>query len=129
MESVHDFVLVHATLGEQPVITSPPRLHVSQQDDSPIIPRRSGRLAAKSKFQSSKPDVKAHDVLMTKKCGVLVETRMADNIMLVVFRFKNFSRKTTITNLTTYVWSIKYRRKKLIAQFRWKSRDERFELN
>jgi hypothetical protein len=54
---------------------------------------------------------------------------MADNIMLVVFRFKNFSRKTTITNLTTYVWSIKYRRKKLIAQFRWKSRDERFELN
>ena len=26
-----------------------------------------------------------------------------------------------------YVWSIKYRQKKLIVQFVWKSRDERFE--
>jgi hypothetical protein len=40
------------------------------------------------------------------------------------------SRKITITNLTAHAWSIKCRReKKIIAQFGWKSRDERFEPN
>ena len=33
------------------------------------------------------------------------------------------------SNLAIRAWSIKRRRKKLIAQFGWKSRDERFEPN
>jgi hypothetical protein len=32
-------------------------------------------------------------------------------------------------NLAAYAWNIKCRRKKLIAQFGGKSRDERFEPN
>jgi hypothetical protein len=37
---------------------------------------------------------------------------------------KNYSNESCGT-----AWSIKHRRKKLIAQFGWKSRDERFEPN
>ena len=59
---------------------------------------------------------------------------------------KKFQKSATVTitsNLTIRIWNIKYRRKKtnytvwleiarrkkLIAQFGWKSRDERFEPN
>jgi hypothetical protein len=38
---------------------------------------------------------------------------------------KNFLQTTIVTNLAAHAWSIKYRRKKLIVQFGWKSRDER----
>jgi hypothetical protein len=38
-----------------------------------------------------------------------------------VFRSKNISRKITVPNLAAYIWSIKYRLKKPIAQFGWKS--------
>jgi hypothetical protein len=51
----------------------------------------------------------------------------------VLFSSKNFLLKSTTVaitlNLTIHVWNIKYRQKKLIAQFGWKSRDERFETN
>ena len=46
-----------------------------------------------------------------------------------VFSFKKFSTKNVTLNLAILVWSIKCRRKKLIAQFGWKLRDERFEHN
>ena len=36
---------------------------------------------------------------------------------------------TIKSNLAIRAWSIKCRRKKLITQFGWKSRDERFESN
>jgi hypothetical protein len=40
---------------------------------------------------------------------------------------KKISQKTTVTNLAAHAWSIKCRRKKLIAQLGGKSRDETFK--
>ena len=45
---------------------------------------------------------------------------------------KSFSKNAAVvitSNLAIRAWSIKCRRKKLIAQFGWKLRDERFEPN
>ena len=42
---------------------------------------------------------------------------------------KKISPKTITLNLVAHAWSIKYRRKKLIAQFGWKSRDKCFNTN
>ena len=44
-------------------------------------------------------------------------------------KFPKSATVPTTSNFAIRVWSIKYRRKKLIAQFGWKLRDERFKPN
>ena len=46
-----------------------------------------------------------------------------------VFRFQKILAKNITSNVCTYVWSIKCGRKKPIAQFACKLRDESFEPN
>ena len=45
---------------EQPLMVSPPRLHITKDpkvaDDGNFVAKRSARLAAKSKFRATKPD-------------------------------------------------------------------------
>ena len=45
---------------EQPLMVSPPRLHIAKDpkaaDDGDFVPKRIARLAAKSKFRATKPD-------------------------------------------------------------------------
>ena len=59
---------------------SPPRLRITKDpkaaDDDDIVPKRSARLAAKSKFKATKPDAQARKVLL-KKLGLKVEVEMA----------------------------------------------------
>jgi hypothetical protein len=66
---------------KQPLIASPPRLRVTKEpkvvDDGDFVPKRSARLAAKSKFRASKPDAQARKVLI-KKLGLEVETEKPD---------------------------------------------------
>jgi hypothetical protein len=54
-------------------------------DDDDIVPKRSARLAAKSKFREPKPEVQAKKVLM-KKAGLLVETAKSDETSFEEFQ-------------------------------------------
>ena len=48
---------------KQPLMVSPPRLRITKDpmaaDDGDFVPKRSARLAAKSKFRATKPDAQA----------------------------------------------------------------------
>ena len=48
---------------------------------------------------------------------------------VLAFSFQNFLPPTVKEHVWTRAWSTKYRRKKLIAQFSAKSRDESFKSN
>ena len=56
-----------------PLMVSPPRLRITKDpkaaDDGDFVPKHSARLAAKSKFRATKPDVHARKVLL-KKLGL-----------------------------------------------------------
>ena len=58
---------------------------------------------------------------------------LGDKKYKCVFSFHlKFSKSATVpitSNLAIRAWNIKYRQKKLIAQFSWKLRDDRFEPN
>jgi hypothetical protein len=74
---------------QQPLITSPPRLRITEDPkvagDSDFVPKRSARLAAKSKFRAAKPDAQARKVLM-KKLGLKVETEKPDETSFEEFQ-------------------------------------------
>ncbi|CAD6217696.1 unnamed protein product [Miscanthus lutarioriparius] len=63
--------------------SSPPRLRVTRSararaiEDDELIPKRSARLAAKSKYREQKPEVQARKVMM-KHLGIEVETQLPD---------------------------------------------------
>jgi hypothetical protein len=67
----------------QPIILSPPRLRKSratcrrEHTDEELVPKRSARLAAKSRFRSAKPEAQARKVMM-KRMGLLVDTVKPD---------------------------------------------------
>jgi len=54
-------------------------------DDDDFIPKRSARLAAKSKFRAAKPEAQARKVLMTK-LGLEVETEKPDEASFEEFQ-------------------------------------------
>lgn len=60
-----------------PVVSSPPRLRTTKRLFEDLVPKRSARLAAKSKFRASKQDVQARKILM-KKLGEDVPTEEPD---------------------------------------------------
>jgi hypothetical protein len=62
--SVDDFISSISTNIETPILTSRPKLRVSQEPDYSIVPRRSLRLADKPK--ASNPEVQATRVMLKK---------------------------------------------------------------
>jgi hypothetical protein len=62
--SVDDFISSISSNLITPILTSPPRLRVSQVPDYNVVPRRSTRLADKPK--ASNPEVQATNVLLKK---------------------------------------------------------------
>jgi hypothetical protein len=74
---------------KQPVIASPPRLHITKDpkavDDGDFVPKRSARLAAKITFRASKWDAQARKVLK-KKLGLEVETEKPDEASFEEFQ-------------------------------------------
>jgi hypothetical protein len=64
---------------------SPPRLRrtraakarAGELDDSELVPKRSARLAAKSRHREPKPEAQARKVMM-KRLGLEVETELPD---------------------------------------------------
>jgi hypothetical protein len=86
---VQSFIEAFKRPLQQPLIASPPRLRITKDpkaaDDSDFIPKRSARLAAKSKFRAAKPDAQARKVLM-KKLGLEVETEKPDDASFEEFQ-------------------------------------------
>ena len=76
---VEDFISTFKKPLTQPILESPPRLRTTRAarakeiDDEGLIPKRSARLAAKSKFRALKPEAQARKVTM-KRIGLNVET-------------------------------------------------------
>jgi hypothetical protein len=62
--SVDDFILSISSNLDTPILTSPPRLRVSQVPDYSVVPRRSTRLADKPK--ASNPEIQAINVMLKK---------------------------------------------------------------
>lgn len=63
---------------EQPIILSPPTLRKTRTtrqliDEDDLVPKRSARLAAKSRYRESKLEAQARKVMM-KRIGLEVET-------------------------------------------------------
>jgi hypothetical protein len=89
MSSVQSFIDAFKRPLEQPLIASPPRLRITKDprfvDDNDFVPKRSARLAAKSKYREPKPDAQARKVLM-KKLGLEVETEKPDEASFKEFQ-------------------------------------------
>jgi hypothetical protein len=83
--STEDFIAAFKKPLMMPVLSSPPRLRQTQAararagelDDLELVPKRSARLAAKSRHMEPKPEVQARKIMM-KRLGVEVETQLRD---------------------------------------------------
>jgi len=66
---------------QQPLVASPPRVRVTRKinydADDDFVPKRSARLAAKSKFREPKPEAQARKVMM-KRIGLETPTEVLD---------------------------------------------------
>lgn len=82
-ESAEDFIGAFKKPLEQPLITSTPKLRQTRRraprdrTNEQLVPKRSARLAKKSKHREPKPDAQARKVMM-KRLGVHVETEHPD---------------------------------------------------
>jgi hypothetical protein len=84
--STEDFIAAFKKMLTMPVLSSPPQLRqiraararARELDDSELVPKRSARLAAKSKHREPKPEARARKVMM-KRLGVEVEMQLPDN--------------------------------------------------
>ncbi|CAD6206129.1 unnamed protein product [Miscanthus lutarioriparius] len=78
---IDDFITNFRKPLSQPILSSPPRLRITRAarawaiEDKDLIPKRSARLAAKSKFREPKPKAQARKVMM-KRLEVEVETQL-----------------------------------------------------
>lgn len=79
--SVEEFIASFKKLLPQLVLPSTPRLRKTRsahtEEDDDWVPKRSTRLAAKSKFRADKPEAQARKVMM-KKLGFEIETEIPD---------------------------------------------------
>jgi len=79
--TIDDFIFRYKKPLDQRIILSPPRLRITRdpraRSDEELIPRRSARLAAKSKHREQKPEAQARKVMM-KRFGFDVETEHPD---------------------------------------------------
>jgi hypothetical protein len=76
---IDEFIAAFKVPLPVPVLTSTPILRKTREvsydeDDDDWVPKRSARLAAKSRFREDKPEAQARKVLM-KKLGLEVETQ------------------------------------------------------
>ena len=90
VESIDSFISAMSVPLVTPVIPAPPRLRITRRElderpDAELIPKRSARLAAKSKFRASKPDAQARKILM-KKLGEDVPTEEPDQAAFEEFQ-------------------------------------------
>jgi hypothetical protein len=77
--SIEDFIAAFKKPLTTPILSSPPRLRLTRAararagelDDSELVPKRSARLAAKSRHREQKPEAQARKVMM--KCLGLEE--------------------------------------------------------
>lgn len=73
---------------EPPLVSSPPRARATKTvaaTDEELVPKRSARLAVKSRFRATKPDAQVRKVLM-KKLGEDVPTEEPDRASFVEFQ-------------------------------------------
>ena len=77
-----------------PVLSSPPRLRLTRAararagelDDSELVPKRSARLAAKSRHREQKPEAQARKVMMKRLWLEEVETELPDEASFEEFQ-------------------------------------------
>ena len=85
---IDDFVNIYRKPLSQPILSSPPRLRITraarERDDEELIPKRSARLATKSRFREPKPEAQARKVIM-KRLGVEVEMQLPNEASLQEF--------------------------------------------
>jgi hypothetical protein len=78
---VKDFIGSFRRPLQQPLVASPPRLKVTKKinydADDDFVPKRSARLAAKSKFREPKPKAQARKVMM-KRLGLKTPMEVPD---------------------------------------------------
>ncbi|CAD6228420.1 unnamed protein product [Miscanthus lutarioriparius] len=88
-----DFITAFKKPLTMPALSSPPRLRLTQVararvgelDDSDLVPKRSARLAAKSRHREQKPEAQARKVMM--KClGLEVETELPNEASFEEFQ-------------------------------------------
>jgi hypothetical protein len=80
--STEDFIAAFKEPLSTPILLSPanpeqPEHGTGELDDSELVPKRSARLAAKSRYREPKPKAQARKVMM-KKLDVEVETQLLD---------------------------------------------------
>lgn len=69
-----------------PSVLSTPVLRVTRRrDDSELVPKRSSRLAAKSRYREAKPEAQARKVML-KKLGFEVQTAVPDEVSFEEFQ-------------------------------------------
>jgi hypothetical protein len=91
--SIEDFIATFKKPLEPPVLSSPPRprrtwaarARAGELDDSELVPKRSARLAAKSRHRELKPEAQARKVMM-KRLGIEVETEQPDEASFAEFQ-------------------------------------------
>jgi hypothetical protein len=68
--TIDEFIASFAKPLETPIIISPPRLRQTraqrQRDDSELVPKRSARLAAKSRHRATNPEVQARRIMLRR---------------------------------------------------------------
>jgi hypothetical protein len=88
-----EFVDIFKKKLSQPLLSAPQRPHMTKAakaregrlDDDDLVPKRSARLAAKSKHRAQKPEAQARKVMM-KRLGVEVETQLPDKASFEEFQ-------------------------------------------
>jgi hypothetical protein len=91
--STEDFIAAFKKPLMMPVLSSPPRLRLTRAarararelDDSKLVPKRSVRLAAKSRHKEQKPEAQTRKVMM-KRLGLEVETKLPDETSFEEFQ-------------------------------------------
>ena len=89
-----DFITAFKKPLTMPVLSSPPRLRLTQAararvgelDDSDLVPKRSARLAAKSRHREHKPEAQAWKVTMKRLGLEEVETELPDETSFEEFQ-------------------------------------------
>jgi hypothetical protein len=92
--SIEDFIAAFKKPLTQPILLSPPRLRrtraerarAGELDDSELVPKRSARLAAKSKHREQKPEAQARKVMMKRLGLEEVVTELPDEASFKEFQ-------------------------------------------
>jgi len=88
---VEEFISTFRLPLPQPVLLSTPRPRMTRAEkarvleDDELVPKRSARLAAKSKYRAARPEAQARKV-MNKRLGVEVETELPDEASFEEFQ-------------------------------------------